>query len=92
MGTTRRKRFTHSAYKHKQLHALNKIFANKTKAGIIGIAESKLDYTVPNSEVNFARYDILKCNRNRSNGGAASYMRKDLCYNRRTLHFAFQRN
>ena len=33
--------------------------ANKTKAAIIGITESKLDHTVPDSEVNFPEYDIL---------------------------------
>ena len=32
---------------------------NKTKAAIIGITESKLDHTVPDSEVNFLGYDIL---------------------------------
>ena len=33
--------------------------ANKTKAAIIGITESELDHTVPDSEVNFLGYDIL---------------------------------
>ena len=33
--------------------------ANKTKAAIIGIVESKLDHTVPNSETNFPGYNIL---------------------------------
>ena len=40
--------------------------ANKTKAAIIGITESKLDHTVPDSEVNFLGYDILRCDRNRN--------------------------
>ena len=47
---------------------------NKTKAAIIGMTESKLDHTVPYSEVNFPGYDILRCDR------------KDLCFNTRTLH------
>ena len=33
--------------------------ANKTKAAIIGITESKLDHTVPDLEVNYPGYDIL---------------------------------
>ena len=35
--------------------------ANKTKAAIIEITESKLDHTVPDSEVNFPGYDNLRC-------------------------------
>ena len=45
--------------------------ANKTKAAIIGITESKLDHTVPDSEVNFPGYYILQCDRNRNSGGVA---------------------
>ena len=36
-----------------------KCIANKTKAAIIGITESKLDHTVPDLEVNLPGYDIL---------------------------------
>ena len=60
--------------------------ANKTKAAIVGITESKLDHTVPDSEVNFPGYDILQCDRNRNGGGVACYIKKDLCFNTRTLH------
>ena len=60
--------------------------ANKTKAAITGITESKLDHTVPNSEVNFPGCNILRCDRNRNGGGVACYIRKDLCFNTRTLH------
>ena len=35
-----------------------------TKAIIIGITESKLDHTVPDSEATFPGYDILRCDRN----------------------------
>ena len=60
--------------------------ANKTKAAIIGITESKLDHTVPDSEVNLPGYDVLQCDRNRNSGSVAYYIRKDLCFNTRTLH------
>ena len=59
--------------------------ASKTKAGIIGKAETKLDHTVPDSEVNFPEYDILQCDKNRNGGGVTCYIRKDLCFNTRTL-------
>ena len=36
-----------------------KCIANKTKAAIIGITESKLDHTVSDLEVNLPGYDIL---------------------------------
>ena len=50
------------------------------------MTESKLDNTVLVSEVNLAEYDILWCDRNRNGGGVACYIRKDLCFNTRTLH------
>ena len=46
-----------------------KCVANKTKAAITGITESKLDHTVLDLEVNFPGYDILRCDRNRNKGG-----------------------
>ena len=60
--------------------------ANKTKAAIIGITESKLDHTVSDLEVNLPGYDILRCDRNRNGGGVACYIRKDLCFNTRALN------
>ena len=62
-----------------------KCIANKTKAAIIGITESKLDHTVPDLEVNLPGYDILWCDRNRNGGGVACYIRRDLCFNTRPL-------
>ena len=50
-----------------------KCIANKTKATIIGIAESKLDHTVPDLKVNLSGYDILWCDRNRNGGGVTCY-------------------
>ena len=42
------------------------MIVNKTKVATTGITESKLDHTVPNSEVNLPRHDILQCDRNRN--------------------------
>ena len=64
-----------------------RFIANKTKAAIIGIAEPKPDHTVPNSEVHFPGYDILRCDRNRNGGGVAYCIRKDLYFNTRNLHW-----
>ena len=89
MGTTQQKRlhFIHikinsSLSKKSEIRCT----PNKTKAAIIGITESKLHHTVPNSEVNFPGYDILRCDRNRNGGGVACYIRKDFCFKARTLH------
>ena len=60
--------------------------ANKTKATIIGITESKLDHNVPDLEVNLPGYEILRCDRNRNGGGVACYIRKDLCFNTKPLN------
>ena len=63
-----------------------KRIANKTKAAIIGITESKLDHTVPDLKVNLSGYDILQCDRNRYGGGIACYVRKDFCFATRALN------
>ena len=60
--------------------------ANKTKAVIIWITESKLGHAEPDSEVNLPGYDILQCDRNRKDSCVACYIRKNLCFNARTLH------
>ena len=61
--------------------------ANKAKAAIIGTTESKLDHIVPDHlEVNLPGYDILRCDRNRNGGGVACYIRKDSCFNARTMN------
>ena len=62
-----------------------KCIANKNKAAIIGISESKLDHTVSDLEANLPGYDILQCDRNKNAGGVACYIRKDLCFNTRAL-------
>ena len=61
--------------------------ANKTKAAIIGITESKPDHTLPDLEVNFPEYHILWCHRNRKGGGVTSYIKKDLSFCTITLHY-----
>ena len=89
MGTSQQKRFTFSAYKINSLLLKKdeiRCIANKTKSVIIGITESKLDHTVPDSEANFPGYDILRCDKNRNGDGVACYIRKDVCFNTRTLH------
>ena len=57
---------------------------NKTITAIIGITGSKFDYIVPDSDVNLPGYHILLSDKNRT--GIACYIRKDLCFNTRTLH------
>ena len=45
----------------------------------------RLDHNLPSSEVKFPGHDILRCDRDRNGGGGACYIRKDLCFNIRTL-------
>ena len=61
--------------------------ANKTKAAIIEITESKLGRTLPNSEINFSGYDILRYHRNRNGVVGASYIRKDLYITAKTQYW-----
>ena len=47
----------------------------------MGISESKLDDSVPTSEIQIDEYDLLRYDRNRHGGGVACYIRNDLSYN-----------
>ena len=42
--------------------------ARLTNAAVIGISESKLDDSVPTSEIQIDKYDLLRCDRNRHEG------------------------
>ena len=55
-----------------------KYVANKTKANIIEITESKRDHNVPDLEDNLD--EILRCDRNRNGSGVAFYMRKEFMF------------
>ena len=88
MRTTRQKKGLH--FLHININSLLskkdeiRCIANKTKSAVIGITETKLNHTVPDSEVNFPGYDILRYDRNRN--GVACYIKKHLCFSTRTLH------
>ena len=54
--------------------------AERTKAGVIGITESKLDESIFQSEIQIDNYDLLPCDRNRNRGVVACYIRSDISY------------
>ena len=54
--------------------------AERTKAAVIGITESKLDESIFQSEIGIDNYDLLRCGRNRNRGGVACYIRSDISY------------
>ena len=54
---------------------------NYIKPAILGITESKLDSSVTNAEVNINGYSIIRNDKNRNGGGAACYIKNDLCFN-----------
>ena len=58
--------------------------AKCSNAAVIGITETKLDNTVYDSEVTLDGYSIVRNDRNRKDGGAACYIRSNICYSRRT--------
>ena len=55
-----------------------------TEPAILRITESKLDTSVFD-QVNISGYSILRSDRNRYGGGAACYVRVDLCFNRKNV-------
>ena len=54
--------------------------AERTKAAVIQITESKLDESIFQSETRIDNYDLLWCDRNRNCGGVACYIRSDISY------------
>ena len=55
--------------------------ARLTNAAVIGICESKLDGSVPTSQIQIDEYDLFRCDRNRHGRGVVCYIRNDLRYN-----------
>ena len=55
--------------------------AKSTNAAVIGICESKLDASILDSEISIDNYKILRCDRNRQDGGVACYVRNYLSFN-----------
>ena len=54
--------------------------AERTKAAVIEITQSKLDKSIFQSEIQIDNYDLLRCDRNRNGGGVACYIRSDISY------------
>ena len=80
--------------KHRALHFLHlninsllpkidelRHIARLTNAAVIKIPESKLDDSVPISEIQINEYELLCCDRNRHGAGVACYIRNDLSSN-----------
>ena len=59
--------------------------AEHTKAAVIGITESKLNESIFQSEIEIDNYDLPRCDRNRSGGGVACYIRSDISYVQKTF-------
>ena len=64
--------------------------AEKTKAAVISITESKLDSSVSNNKVEISGYTILRSDRNRKGGGVACYVRPDLSFNQKVGIFSVE--
>ena len=59
--------------------------AQKSNAAVIGITESKLDETIPDSEIKINGYELMRCDRNRHGGGVACYVKESICFNRKYI-------
>ena len=57
------------------------IIANKSKASVIRITESKLDKMVLDGEINIDGYELVRSDRNRHGGAVACYIRNDISFN-----------
>ena len=67
---------------------LNKIdelrcIARSSNVAVIGITETKLDYTVYDSEVTVDGYNIARNDRNRNGRKVTFYIRNNICFNRK---------
>ena len=51
-----------------------------TNATVIRISESKLDWTILQSEIQISNYELLRCDRNRNGWGVALYIRRNIGY------------
>ena len=54
---------------------------NYIKPATLDIAESKLDCSITNAEVNINGCSIIRNAKNRNGGGATCYIRNNLCFN-----------
>ena len=54
--------------------------AERTKAAVIGITESKLDESIFQSKIQIDNYNLLPFDRNRNDGDVACYIRSDISY------------
>ena len=59
--------------------------ALNTNAALIGITESKLDESIPNSEININNYILIRNDRNRNGGGVACYIREDINFTQKNI-------
>ena len=59
--------------------------AKRTKAAVIGLWKSKLDSTVPDSEIYIENYEILPFHRNWYGGSVTCYIRSDISYKLNSL-------
>ena len=56
-----------------------------SNAAVIGVSESKLNKSIPDSATLLNKYNLLHCHRNRKVGGVACYIRIDLIYTQNYL-------
>ena len=61
-----------------------RLLAQNTHASILGITESWLDESVPDSEISIDNFSLVRKDRNRNGGGVALYIKNSLAFNVRS--------
>ena len=67
----------------KYIDELREIMVN-TPVDILSINETKIDHTVPDSEISVAGYNTVRKDRNRHGGGVLMYIRESIPYSERS--------
>ena len=52
---------------------------------MIGIGETKLDRTIFDAEIYIEGYNIVRCDRDRKDGGVACYLKHDVCFSTKNI-------
>ena len=86
-----------NVFKSKGLHLIHRnisslfpkrYIANSSNADVIGISESKLEESVPQSEIQINNYDLLLRDRNRNEEGVAWYVRSENTFLKKSKIFS----
>ena len=62
-----------------------RFIAKKSKATVIGINETRLDGTIFGAEIYIEDYNIVRCDRDKKDGGVTCYIEHDICFSTKNI-------